>query len=59
MCLVSGDLAAQYKAAKKGELAEAMGRLFANPTAEEFNLTAEAQQRVEAWVPPSFIVQQD
>lgn len=53
---ISGDLAANYKAAKKGELAEAMGRLFANPTAEEFGLTQEAQERVENWVPDSFVV---
>ena len=54
---ISGDLAEQYKGAKKGELAEAMGRLFANPTAEEFKLSTEAQERVENWVPDSFVAQ--
>ena len=39
---------------KKGELAALMERLFANPSAEEFSLTAEARERVLDWTPIGF-----
>ena len=46
--------AATLGAVKKGELAEHMERLFANPSADEFGLTAKAQERVLDWTPIGF-----
>ena len=46
--------AATLGSKKKGELAEHMERLFANPSADEFGLTAKAQERVLDWTPIGF-----
>ena len=51
---VDADYAATQGSKKKGELAEHMERLFANPSADEFGLNAKAQGRVLDWTPIGF-----
>lgn len=48
------DRIAIAKQLKKGELAEMLGKMFADPKAKTLNLHKATQRRVAEWYPPSF-----